>query len=538
MDRDRPVAANPPSPRRRWVVPVTVAVLAVILVGGVVTLSGLKSDFADSAAGPATTSTVSPTTSTQPTDECEPFGCVPGLGTVTWTQMDPAAVQFLKDAWTITFSPDYEYRFFDWPGVWESSDGLDWSFRETPADFGDLVVEDIAPSGSALGVSADGRYTVVEWTDVGWVEVADLDPITETTGIVWSPNLDHVVLLDDVVYANVTLDGNLQWGEIYGYYQRASCVANCDQRAACISNCRLLGPKATWDATSQTLHLVHPFDPSDRIASLSIDVDGDTASFVDVDAGAVVHEVMGTAGLPIEDIVGAIERETPTPRLEFRLSGGLVSSGGASFVFRSPPWTLEPPYFSGPPVFAAPDGSGFVAFEQERDTTTDSTGRESVIGGRTWASTDGLTWIEADPQPFPYPWPGGLEFRARTGAIVAGIFSTTRSFGIDNLQLWDSDDGISWTERPAPPPESFWSSMEFGYVAVESFEDESARGPWHWRYSVLGDGDAWIEVVGPPDQPVALGDDTRVWNREVGSVMYWGYSDAAGDTVWVGRFDP
>ena len=104
-------------------------------------------------------------------------------------------------------------------------------------------------------------------------------------------------------------------------------------------------------------------------------------------------------------------------------------------------------------------------------------------------------------------------------------------------QLWESPDGVVWTQRPTPPIEAPLRGMEFGYATAERVEDPPASGRWRWRHWVLGDGDAWVEVVTPPAQPVAVGGDAYAWSHEVGSLLYWGYGDEDSDWLWVGRFD-
>lgn len=537
MDPEQPTTDEPvPSPRR-WAVPVAGAALVIIMVGVVGSVIYVGGDAGDTAASAATGSS-STTITAAPTGDTEPVNFVPGLGTLTWTQVE-APRPDLRDAWNpITFDPEHGYRWIHGPGegVWDSVDGLTWAYRYMPGLVGDYRIDEVRDNGLAVADSADGRYLVARWTDDGWAEVADLSPITDTTGIMWTPRLGWLTSVADVVYSDVWLTGELPWGDIFGTFQRSTCRAK---------KCEQYGPKATWDEAAQMLHLVHPFSGK-PVASVTVAIDGDTATFAGVATQQDVHVVVGTAGLPIEYIVGAIERETPTPRWYIRLDGSLVSTAGRSFEFSSPPWEVEAPRFEVPVAFAAPDGSGFVVYEQERGRTPD--GQWPVIGGRTWTSKDALDWTEAAAQPFVYPWHGRLTFRSHPGAIVAQA-SLTDEAGFDRLvQLWDSSDGVTWTQRPVPPDDSVdsatlaWDLMgtEFGYVGFEFVSGQAMRGPFRVRYSVLADDDAWVEIVAPPDAP-ALSDDGAVfsrWTQAAGSLMYWADGDQSTSALWVGRFEP
>ncbi len=517
MDREQPATEDPAPSHRRRAVPVAIAALVVIMVGAVASVIYVGSDSGDDAVA-ATTATGG---------AMEPVRVVPGLGKLAWTKPEVPAAIFGEDGSSITFGPEYGYRTFAGSDriVWESGDGLDWTFRDFPHGFGDFAIDRVGSGGYAVGSSRDGRHMMAKWTVDGWLGVDDFGPITDTIGIVWRPQLDEPVQVGDAVLAYGRLYGELPWGELYGYFQRSTCTADCRRKA----------PMATWDTTAQRLHLVHPFDET-RIASLTIEVDGDAATFVDVDTQEVVHEVVGTAGMPIHDIVGAIQRETPTRRY-VQFQGNFVSTSGEGFVYLRPPWDTGPPWNTGPAIFAAPDGSGFVAYEQVGDETTDPIDRDVVTNVRTWISEDAIEWTEAAAPPFPYPWGGGVVFGSRPGAIVAEVFSDSRTAVSHRLQLWESPDGVVWSERPLPPIEAPLRGMEFGYATVARVEDVPSSGRWRWHYWVLGDGDTWLEVVTPPAQPIKVGDGANAWNQELGSVMYWGYGDDTDDHFWVGRFD-
>ena len=209
--------------------------------------------------------------------------------------------------------------------------------------------------GYAEGSSADGRQMLARWTADGWVEVDDFKPITDTVGIVWLPGFGRPVQAGGAALVSGRLYGELPWGEIYGYFQRSTCTADCPQKP----------PNAMWDSTEQALLLVHPFEKT-PIASLRIDVAGETATFVDIETQELVHEVVGTAGMPIHVIVGAIQSEAP-PRRYVQFRANLVSNSGGGFVYLRPPWDIRPLRFAGPAIFAAPDGSGFVAYEMKGD---------------------------------------------------------------------------------------------------------------------------------------------------------------------------
>lgn len=520
MDRELPATVDPAASPRRRAVPVSIAALVVIMVGAVASVIYVGSRPSDEAVAAVTV----------PGAVTEPVRVVPGLGKLIWTKLEGPAAKFGFGAISMTFSAEHGYRLFTAADqiVWESSDGLDWTLRDVPQRFGDFTIDGVGSSGYAVGSSGNGRKTLLEWTATGWVELADFGPITDTVGIVWRTQLDEPIQVGDAVLAHGRLYGELPWGELYGYFQRSTCTADCRQK----------GPRATWDATAQRLHLVHPFDET-SIASLTIDVDGDTATFVDVDTQETVHEVVGTAGLPIHDIVGAIRHETRHPRGSVRLDGNLVSAFGGSFVYLRPPWWVEPPSSNGTAIFAAPDGSGFVAYQQVGDETTDPIDRDLVTDVRTWISVDAIEWTEAAAPPFPYPWAGGVIFSSRPGAIVAEGFSNDRTAVSRRLQLWESSDGLVWRERPPSPLPSHvpMAGMEFGYATTERVEDVPSSDRWRWRYWVLGDGDTWLEVVTPPAQPMTVGGGAEAWNRELGSVMYWGYGDASKDHLWVGRFE-
>lgn len=514
MEHQQPTIEELAPSGRRWTVPAAVAAFVVIMVGGLASVVYVGGRSVGDAAATTMLAELG----------AEPVRFVPGLGELTWTRLEGPAAEFGDLGTGISYSREDGYRLMrGFAGfTWESADGLDWTFRDFPQGYGEFAFDRVGSGGYAIGSSADGRQMLALWTADGWVEIDDFGPITDTVGIVWRPQLDEPIQVGDAVAAAGVLEGELPWGEIYGDFQRSDCESDCRRRA----------PRATWDATAQRLHLVHPFDET-PIASLTIDVEGDTATFVDVGTQEVVHQVIGTDGLPIEEIVGAIQRTTPRPRRYVYLRGNLVSAAGGGFGYLRPQWLVEPPLSNVPAILAAPDGSGFVAYEQVGDETTDPIDRDVVTNVRTWISEDGIAWTEAAAPPFPHPWAGGVIFSSGPGAIVAEVLSTRRSL----LQLWESSDGLDWAERPIPPIVAPLRRMEFGYATAERVEDLPSSGRWRWRYWVLGDGDAWVEVVGPPAQPVAVGDGAYAWNHEVGSLLYWGYGDEDRDWLWVGRFD-
>ncbi len=518
MDREQPATVDPAPSHRRWAVPVAIVALVVIMVGAVASVIYVGSKPSDDAVAAVTV----------PGAATEPVRVVPGLGKLTWTKLEGPAAEFGQAGTQITFSPEDGYRLFSGSDrvAWESADGLDWTLRNVPQGFGDFAFEHVGSGAYAMGASTDGRQTLARWAADHWVVVDDFGPITETIGIVWRFQFDEpVVQVDDAALAYVRLYGELPWGEIYGYFQRSNCTDECPQKS----------PKAKWDPTAQRLLLLHPFDET-PVASLRIDVAGDTATLVDIETQEVVHEVVGTAGMPIHDIVDALQSEAPTRRY-VQFQGNLVSNSGGGFVYLRPPWNTGPPRFTGPAIFAAPDGSGFVAYEVKYDESTDPVDRDVVTEVRTWTSEDAIEWTEASAPPFPYPWAGSVILWSRPGAIVAEFFPSNRGARSPGRQLWESPDGVVWTERPAPPIAVPVRGMEFGYATSERVEDLPSSGRWSWRYWVLGDGDAWVEVVAPPAQPVPVGDGGYAWNHEVGSNMYWGYGDASSTHLWVGRFE-
>jgi len=149
--------------------------------------------------------------------------------------------------------------------------------------------------------------------------------------------------------------------------------------------------------------------------------------------------------------------------------------------------------------------------------------------------------------PFTFPLSGRLTFGARPGAISAQVSSTGADGSHHLLQLWESPDGVAWTQRPVPPDGAeggvrlAWAVMgtEFGYVGYEFVGGQALRSPWRVRYWVLAAGYAWVEVVAPPDAPNPTDEGTLLpgWNQATGSLMYRADGNHSNEGWWIGRFE-
>ena len=142
---------------------------------------------------------------------------------------------------------------------------------------------------------------------------------------------------------------------------------------------------------------------------------------MDVDTQEVVHEVVGTDGMPIHDIVGAIQTRTLSrvgtcqsqresgERLRGWVCDTCVRRGDIGALSVQPDRRYSP----------RPTAAASSRTSMEGDESTDPVDRDVVTEVRTWISEDGIEWTEASAPPFPYPWAGSVVFWSRPGAIVA-----------------------------------------------------------------------------------------------------------------------
>lgn len=431
-------------------------------------------------------------------DDPEAAPMLPDPEALTWTKTDFTLEELGASLRGLTFDSERGFWLWHGEGLWESEDGLSWRFVDVPTEYGDYTVGNLAPYGETgaspgFGLASSGRgpHALLSWQEDAWVEIGQLE-MPDTVGIEWSLELAAPIESGGVLVAQGGLTGSLPWGDIYGRFRKPGCEV-CDPKP----------PRQRWDSATQTLHIVDRFDGS-ILASLAIEVVGDTATFRDAATGAVVHEVVGSADYPIESLM----RTARSGRNRINVDGTWVGVPGADLEFHDP----------GPGrILAAPDGSGFVAYEHGNN------------GRRTLMSADAVTWSEGTAPPFAHAHPWGVDISSRGGEIVAVVRSVFDAQDVDT-QFWVSPDGVTWTQKALPATYDDYEfafgpyPTEFGYVA---WPLEGGL-----RYWLSVDGESWTEAAGPTAQH---GRSSTV----AGSALFWADEvDDLGDALWVGHFQP
>jgi len=494
--------ATAPLPRRRSV---WAFAAAFVLILGVIGAAGLllRGDGTPVADEPAVS-----------VDSPEPATFVPDLETLTWTRVG-FSTEELREHYSgvLVFDPDHGFRLWHSQGLWESDDGMSWTFVDVPTEFADYTVANLVDHsantvGFGFGSSDSGSYVLLSWQDDTWVEVGQLE-MPDTVGMIWTlEELDAPIESGGVLLARGRLRGGLPWGEIYGRFTRPAC-----------RECEEWPPRARWDKSSQTLRIVHPFDDS-VLASLRIEVAGDTATFRDAETGDAVHEVVGSAVYPIGWLVDNVF--THGAQWRYNITSEQIWAGmpGTDFEFHeAPPGE----------ILAVPDGSGFVSYELEFDPAPAGSPRWGLVTGvRAWTSTDATTWSEATAPPFPQPQAHWVDINSGVGEIYASVDMSVPVDEGRDAEFWVSSDGVAWTQKVLPADYQNHQYVsgpyptEFGYVAWSREDDP--------RYWMSLDGESWIEVAGPAG--------SHGWSAVAGSTLFWANGTDDGDVLWVGRFKP
>jgi hypothetical protein len=418
---------------------------------------------------------------------------VPGLGTLTWQRVDgdentiPPGIQA---------DPDGGYISFEGSKLWRSDDGITWTVEEWPPEFEGFDRIEI-DDGWAIARGLDASQ-LFERDGDSWVPVQfGLGPLPQTTGITWFQNPRVPVESGGVTVSSGSVSGRISLGYVYGLVEIHPCESEpCDQE-----------PNVRWDVASETVRVTSPDERGASIAVLSMVVEGQTISFVDTGSGEIVHTITGSADYPADVIADQLRRNV-------------------GFTYQPFPWE------SAAEVLAVPDG-GFAAYEivYDREGNPEAPIERSTM----WMSSDGRDWVSKGELPFLDASAEHIFVRERPTQILAVVFT-----GFDGPlpvvgRTWASSDGVTWSQVDLPfPSEVVEQKTDFGWVAGESE---------HWfQFWVSTDGVTWLEVEVPPARPVpgdnANGNGYTNYGA-AGSLMYGAVGNDIGSRLlWIGTFEP